>query len=374
MLSVFDDYPIHQTAESLAHPASSDRNVYDRYWFNGYADDAEFYFGIGMGVYPHRGIIDCGLSLVHQGVQYAFHASGRAPLERGATSCGPFRIEIPEPMKGCRVILDKNETGVECDLNFIPRTSPIEEGRQTSRSGARVMMDATRFAQFGRWQGHIQFGDVNVEVNPSRVLGTKDRSWGIRPVGEPDAGGAPSLTPGGVYFLWAPIHWEDRCTHFGLFENAAGTPWHVDGAISPVYDDPAEIPLPVDPGVRPMVDVDDQIIYVPGTRQASSAEIALVAEGGEREVISLEPLLLFRMKGIGYMHPKWAHGVWKGELAMEAESWKCDEADPLAMDNLHIQQVVRARSGSREGIGVLEQICIGPHLPSGFTQYFDGAS
>ena len=35
MLSRFDDYPIHQTAEPVAHPASSDRNGYDRYWFNG---------------------------------------------------------------------------------------------------------------------------------------------------------------------------------------------------------------------------------------------------------------------------------------------------------------------------------------------------
>src|SRR2546425_1194423 len=38
MLTKFDDYAIHQTPEPIAHPASSDRNVYDRYWFNGYAD------------------------------------------------------------------------------------------------------------------------------------------------------------------------------------------------------------------------------------------------------------------------------------------------------------------------------------------------
>ena len=61
MLSRFDDYPIHQTPQPIAHPATSDRNAYDRYWFNGYADDGEFYFGIGMGLYPHRGILDCGL-------------------------------------------------------------------------------------------------------------------------------------------------------------------------------------------------------------------------------------------------------------------------------------------------------------------------
>ena len=75
MLTKFDDYPIHQTPEPVAHPASSDRNVYDRYWFNGYTDDGEFYFAVGMGLYPNRGIIDCGFSIVRDGEQHAFHAS-----------------------------------------------------------------------------------------------------------------------------------------------------------------------------------------------------------------------------------------------------------------------------------------------------------
>lgn len=374
MLSIYDDYPIHQTAESLAVPASSDRNVYDRYWFNGYADDGEFYFGIGMGTYPHRGIIDCALSLVHDGVQYAFHASARAAAERASTVCGPFRIEVIEPMKSCRVVLEKNETGVECDLTFHPRTSPIEEGRQTSRTGTRVIMDATRFAQFGRWQGHLHFEGKDLAVESSRVYGTKDRSWGLRPVGEPEAGGAPATEGGGVYFAWAPIHWEDRCTHFGLFEDKMGNAWHFDGAISPVYDDsPKDIPLPVDPGVRKMTSGKTTVTWEKGTRRAESAQVSLVAEGGEEEIIDLEPLLLFRMKGIGYMHPEWGHGRWKGELAMEAESWKCEDDAPMALENLHIQQVVRARSGKRTGVGVLEQLAIGPHLPSGFTDYFDGA-
>ena len=49
MLSRLDDFPIHQTAEPVAHPATGDRNHYDRYWFNGYSDDGDFYFGVAMG-------------------------------------------------------------------------------------------------------------------------------------------------------------------------------------------------------------------------------------------------------------------------------------------------------------------------------------
>ena len=79
------------------------------------------------------------------------------------------------------------------------------------------------------------------------------------------------------------------------------------------------------------------------------------------------------MKGIGYLHPSWGHGVWKGELAMAGESWKCDELDPLAFENQHIQQVVRARMGRETGIGVLEQISFGPHARYGFKEFLDPA-
>ena len=46
--------------EPIAQPATSDRNAYDRYWFNGYQDDGEFYFGVGAALYPNLGILDCG--------------------------------------------------------------------------------------------------------------------------------------------------------------------------------------------------------------------------------------------------------------------------------------------------------------------------
>jgi hypothetical protein len=46
-----------------------------------------------------------------------------------------------------------------------------------------------------------------------------------------------------------------------------------------------------------------------------------VRHGGERIEASLDPLICFRMKGIGYTHPMWGHGRWKGELEIAGESW-----------------------------------------------------
>ena len=58
MLTPFDDYPIHQTPAPIAQPLSADPNHYDRYWFNGYEQDGEFFLGGAMGHYPNRQVID----------------------------------------------------------------------------------------------------------------------------------------------------------------------------------------------------------------------------------------------------------------------------------------------------------------------------
>jgi hypothetical protein len=374
VLSKFDDYPIHQTPMPIGQPASGDRNVYDRYWFNGYQDDGEFYFGIGAALYPNLGILDCGLSIVRDGEQHAFHASRRAPVEPTDLQIGPFRIEVLDPMQRMRVVVDDNDTGISAELTFLARTACVEEGRQIRTAGPRLVMDVTRFAQFGKWDGEIRYDGKSVRIDSARVYGTKDRSWGVRPVGPPDPGLAPAS--GGfrqTFFLWAPLHWDDRCTHYGVFEDGRGNRWHTDGAVLPVYGDPADIPGTEDPATELLADVDHDLDYLPGTRRAGHARIGLIHADGVREEIDLEPLICFRMKGIGYMHPEWGHGMWKGELAVGGESWKVDELDPMAFENQHIQQVVRATCGDATGVGVLEQICFGPHAKYGFTELLDPA-
>ncbi len=41
--------------------------------------------------------------------------------------------------------------------------------------------------------------------------------------------------------------------------------------------------------------------------------------------------------------------------------------------HLHVQQVCRARLGTRTGVGILEQVVLGPHAPSGFESILDPA-
>lgn len=373
MLNHLDDYPIHQTPLPLAYPATSDRNVYDRTWFNGYAADASWYFGVGMAIYPHRGILDCAFSVVERGGrQHCFYASRRAPKERTEMAAGPMRIEVLEPLRRTRVVIEDNDSGIACDLVFSARTAGIQEARQTLWSGTRAAMDATRFDQFGHWSGVVRHPDGEIRVEEAQCNGTKDRSWGVRAVGEPESGGAPVI-PNGICFLWAPLFWEDHVSHAIFFDGPKGEPLVREGLVAPLHPDEASIPPQGEATDERMATARHRVRYHKGTRLASSAEIDLVPLDGPIRTISLEPELLFLMKGLGYGHPEWGQGMWKGELATGSESFDPRQVDLLARENLHVQQVVRADDGTRQGIGVLEQIVVGPYAPAGFTEFFDGA-
>lgn len=374
MLSKFDDYPIHQTAEPVFHVATSDHNTYDRYWYNAHALDGSFYFGVGLCRYPNLGILDGSLSLAIDGRQYAFHGSCRAPLEPTDTTVGPFALQILEPMGRHRIVIAANETGIECELLFTPYTACIEEGRQTLRNQRHLIMDVTRLDQFGTWQGWIRYDGKELKVDGRSTMGLKDRSWGVRPVGDSYGGGAPLAEFQAIHFNWMPIHWENECSLAGWFEDGTGNQWHTDQGFLPRYASMEEVPGTNDPDSRLWQGkVEHDLTMIPGTRRASAAVVTMQDRSGEQMEVTLQPVLVHRMKGLGYQHPDWGHGKWQGELAIAGESWVDSELDPLALENLHIQQIVKATCGDRVGHGVLEQLHIGPSTSHGFKDWFDGA-
>jgi hypothetical protein len=368
VLTPFDDYPVHQTSLPLAHAGGGHPDHYDRFWFNGYRDD--LYFAVALGTYPNRDVIDAAFSTVYGGVQRSVFASGRLPLDRSETRIGPIRIEIVEPLRVNRVRVDAPEQGIVADLIFTARTAAYEEPRQVRWAGHRLAMDVTRATQLGSWSGRLRTGDTSLDFPAAKgsdavVYGTKDRSWGIRPVGDPTPS-APAAGEAQIFFLWAPVNFGDRCLHYMVFEDAAGQPWSETAAVLPVIGPEVAV---FGPGTaaQPLRRVEHAIDWAPGLRRSKSARLTLHLPAGGTEHVELDPLLTFRMRGAGYFHPVWTHGRWHQELSVGGEEHRVEELDCLALDCIHVQQVVRASWGERRGLGVLEQLAIGPHAPSGFT-------
>jgi hypothetical protein len=372
MLTRYDDYPVHQTAELLAHMATSDRNVYARYWFNGYDPSGEFYFGVALGLYPHREVADCAVSIVRRdGVQTSFHASRRLRGDRTDLSVGPFTLQILEPMRVLRVIVDKNETGFTADLTFHATTPAHTEPMDHKRNGVRKVMEMTRFSQFGEWEGFIFDGERRLDVDPATTKGLRDRSWGFRGVGEPEPG-ISHLVPSQMFWLWAPLQWKDRCTHYGLHEYANGERWKEFAHIYPLYPADGDFDPVGQDGFRHIRPGQHRLTFQRGSRLLGPSEIDLI-DGERVAAIKLEPLLRFHMKGLGYFHDKWGHGFYQGEEALFLERWNINEIDVNSPSFRHVHHVVRATSGDEVGHGTLEQFLLGPNDRYRLTGFLDPA-
>ena len=241
-------------------------------------------------------------------------------------------------------------------------------------------MDYTRLAQWGSWDGWIEVDGARTEIAHEHVGFTRPL------VGDPWRRRAGARRAGPVapqfYWLWAPCNFDDVCTHFDVNESGDGQQWHHSGFVIPVLGDAR-----LRPGARHRraggvgrTDGERRLQDRLGARHAPrrarhDRDDAVEREPRSRSTSSRSST--FQMMGIGYFHPEWAHGVWKGDLAVGGERWNTAELEPLAIQNVHIQALCRARlTGSGEervGIGILEQLVLGVHEPSGFTGLLDGA-
>jgi hypothetical protein len=362
MLTRGDDYPLHQTAEPIAY-AGTDRNFYDRYFFNGYpADHSDNrMFALAFGVYPQLNIADAAFCWLAGERQINLHASRWLNMERMALDVGPVRIVVEEPLKRLRILVDAPEHGIAADIVFTGRSFPIEEPRFTRRLGPRTFLDYTRLTQNGHYDGWIDVDGERVEV--SGFVGTRDRSWGVRPIGARDPQPpAPAVLPQ-FFWLWSPCVFDDGDLFFHTNDDADGRAWNRRAVWAPL-DTPAG-------GELHFTQAEAQIHWRPGSRNAHRAVVTL--DGG---TLTFEPSRDFHMLGLGYGHPRWAHGSNLGERIVEREEFTT--LDPTLPHHFHVQALSRVvwRDGAgreRIGRGVLEQLAIGPHAPSGFTGLMDVA-
>ena len=370
-ITSFDDYPIHQAIAPITVPSSTDRNFYDRYWFNGLDPVTGYIFEIGIGVYPNRHVIDAHFSISFEGKQYSYHASQRLNQNRLPIQVGPMCLTIDDPMKELTFSLKDPENKLNCNLKFVANSSPHHEPRSTMMEGTRTIMDTIRFTQLGKWTGEIETESRKIE--PKAIYGTRDRSWGVRPVGEPE-GGAPGMLNDepGVYWCWAPIHFKNFCTQFGTFEDHDGNSTQISGHKLALYKNHSEIPSEVE--VESLSALKHSVSWQKGTRWSTGAEITGMTKQNKEFSLKLETMgPKFFCKGIGYQHDEWRHGIWKGEAETGYEVWDLENIDPNDYTFFHTHQIVKAKLGSDEGYGTLENLVIGRHDPSGFKDFFDGA-
>lgn len=356
MLTKGDDFPLHQTCEPIAF-AGTDRNFYDRYFFNGYSPDGKIFFAAAMGFYPQLGIVDAAFCVLIDGVQHNLRASRRSDGERLDLTVGPIAISIDSPLEVITLRIAPNEGPLSAELTFTARHFPIEEPRFIRRNGTRLFMDYTRMTQNGRWSGWVQTGAHKHQAGEGWG-GTRDRSWGVRPVGASEPQPPPAGNFNQFFWLWTPCSFDDRSLFFHTNDDAAGTAWNRRAVIADDTGNETHFDAP-----------SFTIDWEKGSRRISSMQATLAP--GRR--LTLTPVdATFAMSGLGYAHPEWGHGRDHGpDVRVVCDSMNANDRQwgkPLAM---HVQGLVQAELDDggvkRHGFGVLEQLFVGPHAPGGLT-------
>jgi hypothetical protein len=364
-----DEYPVHQAPLSMAHVVSSDRNAYDRCYLNAHDRTGDLFLITGLGVYPNLGVIDAYATLKVGDRQVAVRMSDALGDDRMRQQVGPYRIEMIEPLQRLRIVCDADEHGLGFDLTWDGSFPAIDEQPHVWRSNERIVLDAQRFAQVGTWEGTLRVDGEEIAVSPDRWVGTRDRSWGIRPVGEPEPPGRRAGDPpAGFWWTYIPMRFEDYALLVILQEDGEGTRQVND--VTRVF--PAASGRPPEQLGWPEIDIH----YRSGTRIPEGATLYLQERGRKELVVEIEALGHVALNcGAGYGgDPDWGHGQWRGEGFVEGQVY--DMTDPAVAGRGVfgvIDHVGRATCEGQEGWGMFEHGVIGPHRPSGFTDLFDTA-
>jgi len=368
MLSPLDDYPIHQIAEVMRHVGTSDRNFYDRYYFNMHACSDELFLVTGMGQYPNLGVQDAFVVVTRKGVHRVVRASREMGPNRMDTTVGPFRIEVQEGLRRVRVVVEPNEHEVAMDVTFVGHVPAYQEPRHFNRQYERVIFDTMRFAQTGCWSGTLEVGGETITVTPDRWWGTRDRSWGVRPVGEQEPAGIRMNTPvvGGLW-SYAPMQFEDYAILYICQENADGS--RVLEEAVRIWVDPAKKP---DLLGRPEFTFE----LVSGTRLVRRATLHLHEPDGRSLDVAVEPLLpCWVGVGTGYgFDADWRHGMYQGPLVVQG--LRLDESNPDEKAKLWglVDNVARFTTpGGDVGYGLFEYLMYGAYERFGWKDFGDVA-
>lgn len=366
-LSPADDYPIHQIAQPVRHAGTSDRNFYDRYYFNAHKIDGSALVIAGMGQYPNLGVADAFVAVLHDGVHRVLRASRALGEDRMDTQVGPIQVDVLEGLRRIRLVAGPNDHGIECDLVFEGRVAPHEEPQQIIKAdGGRSILDTFRMVQTGVWSGDVTAGGTTLSVDADDWWGVRDRSWGVRPVGESEPAGRPG-TGGSFYWIYAPLRFDDFTIVTIVQEGPDGKRIMEDATRVWNLGPDGEPEKPEEYLGSPEVALD----FEPGTRNVVGATISFSRSPLTVSIEVMQSMWIGVGSGYGF-DGDWRHGEWRGDLWVDGVSYDLDDPEDRKKMWGIVDTLPRAEtSDGHVGYGLFETLFLGPHQRHGWKDLLD---
>ena len=356
MLIGLDEYPLHQISHSFAGVAGSDPQWNDGHYVCVCDDGGNVCFTSNVRLYQNNDVLDGFVCVRHQGRQHNIRVSRRLRPDLDHLGVGPLRIEIVEPMRTLRFVLEDNEFGIACDVLCHSTVLPYEDPVEVTRIDGRLLSERATYELVGVCEGWVEVARERYQLTRANSSFFRNHSWGNQAGrGGPRYGAPrpPRRVPG--VRQWVLFR---AGSHGGFyFSDPSGRAASGKGAI-----------LFADRSV-PVTGIDHDLDFYDGGRRVKSGTYRLTdAEGTEREY-SFTDLGWVYCQGGGYFggfDDGLGQGVYRGELHVEGEVWDVSHptlivdaaGDSFEFDHDWAENFVRVRCGDETGLAHFECVVI----------------
>jgi hypothetical protein len=403
ILTPYDEFPVHTTPYPVSYIPSTDYNWDEGYYFGVLNPDEQVFFCTGFRINPNTDMIGGYALLNRNGVQRTFRFS-RCWRQDYALRVGPFRIEVLEPLKTIRLVLDGNDSGLAFDILW-EGTSPahLEEHHSAELRGRRTT-DQSRYSQPGRTSGSLTLGDRTWDVGQPGWIGVRDHSWGLYVERPPFAAHPKWLPPrpenrnARAFRFWLVFRCGDLSGFYHMHEDRAGVQRKLDDVFGTPFG--GALVLGWNDRTYHLTGGRHELTFREGTRILTGARVVLTdSDGGEwvqEMTVAAPPWVIQTM---GYTPGSWKDGgsfhSYHGSETLATEWDEFDfstqpfdytpygetgRGEPDTMrtglsyrEKIHgVEYLVRVRTTAptgevHEGAGHVELFINGPYAPYGFV-------
>jgi hypothetical protein len=355
LLTAPDEGFNHQVALPHSVVGSSDPSWRERYWFS-FEDTAsrDVVVTMGLGQYPNTDTQEAFVVVGTPERQHNLRLARTLWPTPGVTQVGPFSVEVVEPFRSLRLVLEDNESGLACDITWEARLEPVLEDRHVWVRRGRVTYDAIRYVQHGRAAGWLRTPDREYRLTPATWYAQRDHSWGTRPL--PRMGGEPPGQPPEWRFLvFCPVQFDSFGLHLYAYEAQPGRPVYLSGGLCSA--------LGAGQPTDRVVTFDHDLGWAPGAAAPTlvGGTMALGFESGRR--LELELVThpgRAHLRGGGYEGVDgWFQGHWKGEQSLEHEMWDLtDQSRLYSYAKASGDHLLEVRAAGEVGYGVIEYMVL----------------
>jgi len=309
-----DEYPYHQITATFAGVGGTDPAWNDGHYLCLSDAAGEVSLASTLRLYQNNDVMDGFVCVRHAGRQYNIRVSRRLRPDMGTLAVGPLRLEIVEPLRAVRLVLEDNEHDIALDVTCRSTVLPYEGPAELTRVDGRLISERLTYEVTGKCEGWVQVGGDRIHLDPATDSFFRNHSWGYQAGrGGPRQYGAPLVgvqrrVPG--VRQWVLFDMPD---HGGFwFVDASGRAASGKGAI--LYPDRSV----------PVVNVEHELEFYEGGRRMRSGTVRLTDGDGVVREYAIEDLGWVYTQGGGYFggfDDGLGQGVYRGDAHVEGEVW-----------------------------------------------------